>query len=354
MTNNRLLSLCFLCGRIFSPLYSLIMGLRAFLYRRGLFTVTRVELPVISVGNLTMGGTGKTPMVIYLARLLASWRPAVVSRGYGGRSPRPVNLVSDGSRVLLSAVEAGDEPVLLANSLPGVPVVTSRVRALGAEAVARQRLAGLLILDDGFQHLALHRDLNLVLFSCQRSLPAEWVFPGGMLREPRSALQRADCFVLNRGGEARSKATALRAWLQRNYPATPAYEGRYEPVALVGQGGEGERSLDALAGVPLFAFCGLANPDSFRRTVDSGFMVKGWQAFADHHPFTQAELDRLVQQAVAHGCAGLITTEKDFVKIKGVTADLPIWALRVELRMEEGFDRFVLSRLGETVSTPCP
>jgi tetraacyldisaccharide 4'-kinase len=346
MINSRILPLLFLCGRIFSPFYSLIMRLRALLYARGVLLVTRVPLPVISVGNLTMGGTGKTPMVIYLARLLAGHlRPAVVSRGYGGRSHMPVNLVSDGGRVLLSAAEAGDEPVLLANSLPGVPVVTSRLRARGADAIVRQGLADLLILDDGFQHLALHRDLNLVLFSSQTSVQAEWVFPGGMLREPRSALNRADCFVLTGVGGACANSSSLRIWLQRTYPATPVYEGRYEPLALHCQGREAV-AVDHLAGVPLFAFCGLANPDSFRQTLERGFLIKGWQHFADHHPFTRADLAHLVESATRLGCIGLITTEKDFVKIKGVATGLPVWVLTVALRMEAGFDGFVLSRLG--------
>ena len=138
MVDKRLLPALFLLGRIFSPLYSLAMRLRARLYARGVLVATRLPLPVISVGNLSMGGTGKTPMVIYLARLLvaAGRRPAILSRGYGGRSRNPVNLVSDGKEVLLSPVEAGDEPVLLAHSLPGVPVVTARQRALGGVQAA--------------------------------------------------------------------------------------------------------------------------------------------------------------------------------------------------------------------------
>ncbi len=354
MIDSRLLALLFRCGRIFSPLYSLLMRMRAFLYARGVLVVTRVPLPVISVGNLTMGGTGKTPMVIYLARLLArhQLRPAVVSRGYGGRSKRPVNLVSDGAHLLLSAVEAGDEPVLLANTLPGVPVVTSRRRAQGAEFICQQGLADLLILDDGFQHLALHRDLNLALFASRTAVQTEWVFPGGMLREPRSALSRADCFVLTGVGAQSTTPSTLGEWLRGTFPHTPCYAGRYEAVALHCQGRE-TVAMAGLAGIPLFAFCGLANPDSFRQTLEHGFLIRGWQPFADHHPFTRADLALLVERATHLGCAGLITTEKDFVKIKGLNSDLPIWVLTVELRMEEGFDRFVLSRLGLVADQPC-
>jgi tetraacyldisaccharide 4'-kinase len=349
MINNRLLSALFLVGRIFSPLYGLIMRVRALLYARGVLASTRLSLPVISVGNLSMGGTGKTPMVIYLARLLSrqSLRPGVVSRGYGGHSRLPVNLVSDGVHTLLSASEAGDEPVLLAGSLPGVPIVTARKRALGGRFLAQQGLADLLILDDGFQHLALHRDLNLVMISARSSIQSDWVFPGGMLREPRSALSRADCFVLSGGGEdqSRNQTKALREWLRQRYPEIPVYEGGYQTVGLYRQG-RGKVDLGELAGVPLFAFCGLANPQSFRHTLDRDFLIQGWQSFADHHPFTGADLETLVGRAVAAGCSGLITTEKDFVKIKSLPVALPLWVLTIELRMDPAFDRFVLERIG--------
>ena len=340
----------FLIGRIFSPLYGLAMRVRALLYAKGILSSTRLSVPVISVGNLSMGGTGKTPMVICLARLLSGTRrPGVVSRGYGGRSRLPVNLVSDGGRTLLSTVEAGDEPVLLANLLPGVPVVTARKRALGGRFLVHQGLADCLILDDGFQHLALHRDLNLVLFSAQSSVHSEWIFPGGMLREPRSALSRADCFVLTGVEDQPStQMITLRGWLEQAYPLIPVYEGRYQVVALyrAGQGrGKGVVEFSDLLGVPLFAFCGIANPDSFRRTLDRNFTIKGWRSFADHHPFTHADLEALTEQAAAAGCTGLITTEKDYVKISSLPIDLPLWVLAVELRMEEGFDRFVLEKI---------
>ncbi len=347
MLNNRLLGILFLFGRIFSPLYSLVMRIRAALYARGLLASTRLSLPVISVGNLSMGGTGKTPMVIYLARLLSGQRrPGIVSRGYRGRSRQPVNLVSDGKNTLMSPIDAGDEPVLLAQSLPGVPVVTARQRVLGGDFLLRQGLADILILDDGFQHLALQRDLDLVLFSAQTRMQSAWVFPGGMLREPPSALARADCFVLTGAGPGdRAEADTLRGWLQGEYPRTPVFEGSYQPVGLYGQEGRGRVGLSALHSVPLFAFCGIAHPQSFRKTLPLNFLIKGWQTFADHHPFTEDDLAALVDQAVTLGAAALITTEKDFVKIKDIRLGLPIWVLAVELQMEHGFDRFVVTRV---------
>mgnify|MGYP002662447933 FL=1 len=153
-------------GRPFAPLYGAIMRLREICYRRGVCTTHQLPVPVLSVGNLTVGGTGKTPMVQHLARLLQDngFRPAVISRGYAGRAQGRVNLVSDGSRLLLDADLAGDEPRFLAETLPGVPVLTGIVRRLPArEAVALG--ADVLLLDDGFQHMQLARDINLALVS---------------------------------------------------------------------------------------------------------------------------------------------------------------------------------------------
>ena len=175
----------FMLGRPLAPLYSLAMLARAQGYRRGLFASHKMPVPVISVGNLLMGGTGKTPLVQYLAQLLQNegWKPAIISRGYGGRAKDRVNVVSNGQQVLLDAVQAGDEPLLLAESLPGVPVLTGIVRHLPArEAIAMG--ADVLVLDDGFQHLAVQRDVNLVLFNADRLAGNSRVFPGGELREP--------------------------------------------------------------------------------------------------------------------------------------------------------------------------
>jgi len=322
------------------------MRLRVVLYARGLLPSTRLSVPVISVGNLTLGGTGKTPMVIYLCRLLSpNWRPGIVSRGYGGRSRRPVNLVSDGSRPILTAEAVGDEPVLLAQSLPGVPVVTSRRRADGGAYLAERGLANLLILDDGFQHLALQRDLNLVLFADQVAVQSMAVFPGGRLREPQAALSRADAFVLTGGAPATDKqAAALRAWLTQGFPQIPIYGGSYQAVDLWSQR-HGRVALASANDWPLLAFCGIANPQSFQQTLAGPLTIRGWRLFADHHPFSQADLTGLTNEAKALGCVGLITTEKDFVKLKDLACDLPLWVLSVELRMDEGFDQFIQQRL---------
>lgn len=343
--NGRAVKFLFFLGRLFAPLYALLMRLRVVLYRRGIFRRHRLPVPVVSVGNLTMGGTGKTPMVLLLARLLAAnRRVAIVSRGYGGRAGGGVNMVADGQRIYLSAREAGDEPRWLADSLPGVAVLTGRRRAEVAWAAINRLGSELVLLDDGFQHLALERDLDLVLFSARTLLGNGRVCPGGLLREAVSALGRADAFVLTGvDGFNRDASERFRGWLRQCYPQQPVFFGAYTVRGLRHSQQAGMWPLAAAGGAPLFAFCGLANPDSFRQTLRGcGLQLAGFRAFPDHHPFSAADLAAL---RVAAGGATLIASEKDYVKLLPLGLPFPLWVLCVELEMENGFEDFVRRHL---------
>ncbi len=360
--DDSLLRILFRAGQPLSPLYGLAMRGRAALYRQGILAVTRLPLPVVSVGNLSLGGTGKTPLVLHLARLLqaAGLRPAVLSRGYGGQSGQEVNLVSDGADILLSPAQAGDEPVMLARALPGVPVVTARRRAAGGRLITARGLAGSIILDDGFQHLALARDLDLVLFSAQGETLTERVFPGGRLREPWSAIARAHALVITGASEPTGTlAASIKGKLQEFNPTAPVFTARYQALGIYGRDGL-QAPVAKLAGVPLLACCGIANPASFRSLLNDNLSILGERRFADHHPFSQADLTALAAQAQALGCQGIITTEKDFVKLRDLKppAGMPVWALSARLLVEEGLERLVLARLkGSTLRTPgwlCP
>ena len=343
--------LYYVLGRPFAPLYGAAMRLREACFRRGVFTSHRLPVPVVSVGNLTLGGTGKTPMVQHLARMLQDngFRPAVVSRGYGGRAQGRVNLVSDGSGPLLDADQAGDEPRFLAETLPGVPVLTGVVRRLpAAEAVARG--ADVLLLDDGFQHMQVARDVNLVLFSADRLAGNSRVFPGGELREPVAALHRATAFVLTGVDDAnRERASRFAELLAARFPQIPTTLAGYRldvAVRLSTAGLLEPADQAILSGRRLYGFCGIANPESFRRTVQAeGLDLAGFLPLADHQRYLPSVLERVQTRAREAGAEALVCTEKDLVKLAGCSTmlTLPIYALRRRVVTDPAFDRDLLA-----------
>ena len=340
----------FSLGRPLSPVYSLAMRLREAWYRRGILQAYRLDVPVISVGNLTMGGAGKTPMVQYLARQLRKngFHPAVVSRGYGGRANAKVNVVSDGVTLLLDAKLAGDEPRLLAETLPGIPVLTGIVRRLPAQRAVEMG-ADVLLLDDGFQHLQIVRDVNLVLFNTDRLAGNSRVFPGGDLREPVVALHRATHFVMTGvHDDNRDRAIRFADLLQSKFPNIPITYTGYQVDGLVGLSPSG--TIEPMAADPIglkncFGFCGIAHPESFRQTlVGRGIELAGFLPLDDHQPYTNTVIARLVANAQQSGARILITTEKDLVKLVAQAPGLPmpLYGLRMQVDAEEYFVQEIL------------
>lgn len=349
MKNRQLL---YSLGRPVSPFYSLLMRLRESMYRKGIFRVTRVTVPVISVGNLTMGGSGKTPVVQYVVRFLGEkgWRPAVVSRGYGGSAKDRVNLVSDGKQILLDANAAGDEPRLLAETLQGVPVLTGTVRKFPATK-AVELGADILVLDDGFQHMALARDLDLVLFNADYLAGNSRVFPGGDLREPVKALNRCHGFVIT-GVCLRNKERAeqFADLLRQRFPEHPVFLSGYKAVSVL-RDVNGDAltvsPLDELKNMELFGFSGIAHPSSFQETLrELGYSVTGFRTYNDHHSYSENDLNDIFVQAKEQGADACITTEKDMVKLGRINTDaLPVYALRMEVDFDNDFNEFVLAHI---------
>jgi tetraacyldisaccharide 4'-kinase len=341
----------FFLGRPFSPLYSLLMQARSRMYVNGLLKTENMGVPVVSVGNLTMGGTGKTPVVRYIARLLFenNYRPAIISRGYGGLANRKVNVVSDGNTVLLDARQAGDEPRLLAESLPGIPVITGKVRSFPCRFAIERLGSDILILDDGFQHLSVVRDLDLVLFNASTLAGNHRVFPGGQLREPFSALARAHAFLLTGSTDAvRPKTESFSRFLQDHFPDRPVFLSSYTPSEFREKNRPSPISSDSLPS-PLYGFCGIAEPFRFRETLTGyGLHLNGFTALKDHQLYSSELLEKIAVSARAAGAKGLITTEKDMVKLHTHSSPLPLFSLSMAVQMQESFTDFLLQRLARS------
>lgn len=338
----------YLLGRPFSPLYSVAMKIRSSLYARNFFRRYKMEVPVISIGNLTMGGTGKTPVVSYLATFLQKqgYKPAIISRGYGGAIANKVNVVSDGKELYLSAEEAGDEPRLLAETLPGIPVLTGIVRALPCRHAIYAFGSDILLLDDGFQHLAVERDINLVLFSAESLAGNSRVFPGGDLREPVSALLRSDAFLLT-GTTATNKERAERfaALLQNRFPHKPVFFSSYTPGDARDEQENKTMPLSGLP-VPLYGFCGIARPEAFRMSlIEQGIALSGFTGLKDHQHYSPRLLQQLQKDALATGAQGIITTAKDMVKLKNTHFALPLFSLQMRTHIDDDLKFFIRERL---------
>jgi tetraacyldisaccharide 4'-kinase len=314
-----------LCLLPFSLLYDALRRLRVLLYRFGVFRSYRASIPVISVGNLTAGGTGKTPVVDFLVRhlLQRGERPAVVSRGYGGQIRSGVALVSygDGCGPRLQASVCGDEPFLLSRRNPQAIVVVAPCRRDGIEAAICEGAATLIILDDGFQHLAVQRDLDLLLLDARRPLGNGSLLPAGLLREPPSAHHRADLCILTRDETLAAPSPFVT-------PVTVRCRHRLaqEFVALDGT----VQSHADISGRRGVAFAGIANPDHFFAALRSlGLELFATVALNDHVDFTAATLEMLEQAAV--GADFFVTTEKDGVKLSPSDLSLPCFQAPLEL-----------------------
>jgi len=303
-------------------------------FDRGLITVRRLPVPCISVGNLSVGGTGKTPLVAWLIEELSRLgaRPAVVSRGYGGSTRGPARVPTAGD--CDAARRFGDEPALLAERYRGVPVVVGRDRHAAGLIAAATAGTTVVVADDAFQHRRLARDLDIVVLDATRGLGNGRLLPAGPLREPPERLKRAGVIVLNRVSAA-SDLAGLRRTVVRLAPRAPIVETDLEfsgwRDALTGAPAE----LPAGAGV--YVFSGIANPGSFRRTLEGqGLRVDGWEVFRDHHAYRPREVERLGHAAESSGAAAAVTTAKDAVRIPAWSAGVPLYRAEVKLVMMRG------------------
>jgi tetraacyldisaccharide 4'-kinase len=293
---------------------------------------------VVSVGNLTCGGTGKTPVVEMVVRDLLGrgWRPAILSRGYRAAP-------GEGSA---AGALANDEYHVLRENLPGVPHYQGPRRAETA-AVAVSDGADVLVLDDGFQHVALRRDLDIVLLDSTRPFGGGRVLPAGLLREPVGALAHADLIAWTRAELVDpEQLDDLGAWLARRFPVLPQLRLRTRPKAWCELNGAA-LAPGALAGRRVLGFAGVGNPDAFRRQVLAlGVEIAGWVAYRDHHAYRAGDVDELRGRARAVEAESLVMTQKDAVKVRGLVAaavapgEPPWYYLAIEQEVEAGREEY--------------
>ena len=332
-------------GRRRSLLVGLFLSMLAFVYRSALsvrdawysFPWTRKVLPckVISVGNITIGGTGKTPAVIDVAALLLrnGKHPVVISRGYGRPDESSLAVVSDGLNVQNDTVANGDEPVLIAARLTGVPVVVGSDRYRAARFALERFASDVVVLDDGFQHRRLGRDCDIVLVDASDPFGNGKLFPAGILREQLSALRRAHVILITRS-ESGADNQSLRSVLHR-YTAAPIFTSSHVPLDLTNVITNETRPLSSLRGARALAFSGIARPSAFQALLETlGVQIRAARIYPDHHAYDKADLADIFQQAADEKVNMIITTEKDAVRLKTLRPE-GIWALRIRLKVVE-------------------
>jgi tetraacyldisaccharide 4'-kinase len=297
-------------------------------YNRGAAEIHQAGVPVVSIGNLTVGGTGKTPMVQWLAQHLRreGVRVAILSRGYGAEQDA-----------------VNDEALELELALPDVPHLQNPDRAASAAVAVEELAAQLLLLDDGFQHRRLARDLDIVLLDASEPFGFDYLLPRGTLREPVESLSRAQVIVLSRADMADAAARqSIRQRVSSLNPGAMWCEVEHRAAGLLDSTG-GAESLESIAGQPVAAFCGIGNPAGFRHTLQSlGCQIAAWREFPDHHNYTRADVDQLSRMISDAGARQVLCTRKDLVKLRVPTLGAaPLRAVSVELQCLSGENELV-------------
>lgn len=333
--------------------YKMGVHVRNACYRKGVFRSRRLSCKVVSIGNITVGGTGKTPMSIYVASAVRQMglRVAVLSRGYRGASEKSGGIVSDGETVRMNPAQAGDEPYLMASKLKGVPVLVGRNRYRMGEIAVDRFNVDVLVLDDGFQHVALARDLDIVLLDDRRPFGNRHLLPRGTLREPLSALARSDAFILTRTVSPGSVsldaihdiAKHRPVFTSSHRPGIQKIIGREKPLSSAQTGTPPLQPETFLDRRPVFVFSGISGNKDFHHTVRHlGVKLTGALEFPDHHFYSSGDIARIHRRAVDAGAELLLTTEKDYARISHREYHFPfdLVVVGIETTFSEDTDRF--------------
>lgn len=334
----------------FASLYSLAQTLRSQLYRNRVLQTRKLLRPVISIGNITVGGTGKTPVTAFIARRLMEQglKVAVLSRGYGGTLEGQCAIVSDGCRILLEPLQCGDEPFLLASTVPGLMVAIGADRHAAGMLALEKLSPDIFLLDDGFQHVRLHRDLDILLLDYFRPFGNGRTLPAGLLREPRQAAERADIHIHTRCPDRDTRVPVFG-----NKPSCRARHALRDVVPL--EGGN-PLPFEKLRDCAVLAFAGIAEPQNFFDGLRSrGVMPVSTIAFPDHVSYDDSRIAELASAIKASGADTLITTEKDGVKLKQIPKELAgkTFLARLDLTIDDPapLEALMLKALGERCAT---
>lgn len=332
-----------------SFLNNVIQSARAMLYNHGLLKKQKLPAKVISIGNLSMGGSGKTPTAALVAEILlrGGKKPAILSRGYGGKRKGSSPLaVSDGEKIAATWRTAGDEPFLLARNIKGVPVIVGKDRMASGKMALEKLKCDALILDDGYQRLGLERDYNLCLIDCAaKDIFEDRLFPSGRLREPISQLKRADAFLLTHWEETPgNKKMSERLEIEFG---KKIFRARHVPCSWLDTATGKDLSLEEAKGKKILAFCGIANPSSFLDVLKGmGCGPAAFLSYPDHYAYLRADMESMKSKVEKLGANLIATTEKDWVRLEGMV-DFPVslWALRIKIEVLEdaSFRSFLLA-----------
>jgi tetraacyldisaccharide 4'-kinase len=330
-----------------SWIYGMIVGIRKTLYQRGFFKSKSLPCTVMSVGNMTLGGTGKTPLVIALARelLKRGLKVGILSRGYKGMSEGQGGIVSDGKQICQTPAESGDEPFMMARMLPGVPILVGKKRYEMGISAHERFATNVLILDDGFQHLGIKRDVDICLVDARRGFGNGRLFPRGPLREPLRSLRRASLLVLTKA-EPSQPLDKIEGLVRVHAPSVPLYHSRYKPASLFEAASNKVLPPQSVCGKRVFAFAGIADPVYFVYLLQElGAEIVGEIHFPDHYNYELKDVMLLREHSKTVDFC--VTTEKDFVKLQRLPVDdIPLYILGIEQELVEAqFYHDVLSTI---------
>jgi tetraacyldisaccharide 4'-kinase len=343
---------------LLSKIYHLGIKMRAKFYELGIKKGTELPCVVISVGNITVGGTGKTPIAQLLARRFKDRgkKVAILNRGYRAESEEEVALVSDGEEIFMTPEEAGDEAFMLAQSLPGVPIIIGSDRSITGKYAYEKFDTDILILDDGFQHWSLERNKDIVVIDSTNPFANGHLIPRGTLREPMSNLSRADIFFLTKVDQvSKKRVDEIKTKLNDYNPMSLIFETIHSPSYLRTLGDELDLDLELdLASRRVMAVSGIGNPQSFEQTLtDLEAEVVERVRFEDHHQYRKEEIIDIFSRAVENDADLIITTEKDAVSmsqnlvddIKNQAIEFKVLGITVEVLTESVQFEKLLSRM---------